>query len=79
MALLADLVDSAYLDFRTVLLLIPATAFLIHVVNYILDPHRIRQYPGPFFAKFSDVWLGRVAAEGHRSETVHKLHQEYGL
>ncbi|KAI0336705.1 cytochrome P450 monooxygenase pc-bph [Cubamyces sp. BRFM 1775] len=51
---------------------------LAHVVPYIIDPHGIRAYPGPWLAKLSDLWLGRVAAEGHRSERVHKLHEKYG-
>ena len=51
---------------------------LVHLVDYLFDSHALRRYPGPFFAKFTDLWLGRVAAAGHRSETVHELHQKYG-
>lgn len=51
---------------------------LAHVVPYIVDPHDIRAYPGPWLARLSDLWLGRVAAEGHRSERVHELHERYG-
>lgn len=65
-------------DVQTILLLIPTTVVLVHVINYLVDPHKIGKYPGPFFAKFSEVWLGRVAAEGHRSEVVHELHKQYG-
>ena len=50
----------------------------IHVVPYVLDTHRIRSIPGPWLAKFTDAWLGRVAAGGHRSEVVHQLHKQYG-
>jgi len=32
----------------------------------------------PFFAKFSDIWLGWVASHGHRSDVVHELHKKYG-
>jgi len=51
---------------------------LFHVVPWLLDPHGIRSYPGPFIAKFSDIWLGTVAPAGHRSEVVHDLHNKYG-
>ncbi|KAI0074974.1 cytochrome P450 monooxygenase pc-bph [Panus rudis PR-1116 ss-1] len=51
---------------------------LAHVVVWWVDPHALRRYPGPALAKFTDLWLGRVAAEGHRSEEVHKLHEKYG-
>ncbi|PCH44767.1 cytochrome P450 monooxygenase [Wolfiporia cocos MD-104 SS10] len=60
------------------LLLIPAAVLAVHFVPYLLDPHGIRSYPGPFLAKLSDAWLGWVAAKGHRSEVVHQLHQRYG-
>ncbi|TBU45145.1 cytochrome P450 monooxygenase pc-bph [Dichomitus squalens] len=51
---------------------------LIHFVPYLADPHHIREYPGPLLAKLSDIWLGYVAAQGHRSERVHELHKQYG-
>ena len=50
----------------------------VHVVPYVVDTHGVRSIPGPWLAKFSDAWLGRVAARGHRSETVHELHNQYG-
>lgn len=58
--------------------LVLAAVVLVHVVPYLLDPHGFRSYPGPFFAKLSDFWLGKVAADGHRSERVHELHEKYG-
>ncbi|KAL1943852.1 hypothetical protein VTO73DRAFT_3670 [Trametes versicolor] len=58
--------------------LVFAAVVLVHVVPYLLDPHGFRSYPGPFLAKLSDFWLGKVAADGHRSERVHELHEIYG-
>ncbi|PSR74400.1 hypothetical protein PHLCEN_2v9908 [Hermanssonia centrifuga] len=68
----------ASLDLTSWLVLIPSLLIFGHILYYFIDPHRIRSYPGPFLAGFSDVWLGRVAAHGHRSEVVHELHQKYG-
>ena len=51
----------------------------IHLVPYTEDPHALRSYPGPNLAKFSDIWLGRIAAQGHRSEVVHELHKQHGM
>lgn len=51
---------------------------LVHAVPYWLDPHGFRSIPGPFLAKFSNVWIGWVTAQGHRSEVVHELHLKYG-
>lgn len=61
-------------------LLVGAGALVLaaHIVPWVLDPHGMRKVPGPFLAQFSDIWLGRVAALGHRSEVVHELHQRYG-
>ena len=60
------------------LLLGLSSILLFHLVPYFLDPHAIRAYPGPVLARLSDIWLGWVAAHGHRSERVHELHQKYG-
>ena len=51
---------------------------LVHIVPYVLDAHGIRAFPGPFWAKFTDLWLGKVAAGGHRSEHIYRLHEKYG-
>ncbi|KAJ7598951.1 cytochrome P450 monooxygenase [Mycena floridula] len=66
------------LNFSTAALLLSSTFVLVHLIPYVLDPHGIRAIPGPFLAKFSDIWLAVVSRRGHRSETVHKLHQKYG-
>lgn len=49
-----------------------------HVFYYFLDPHGLKKYPGPFWAKFSDVWLGYQARKGDKYLTVHNLHKKYG-
>ena len=70
---------SQYLTPQTVILTGLASVVLVHVIPYLLDPHHIRRYPGPFFAKFTDIWLGVVCKQGHRSEIVHQLHLKYGV
>jgi len=62
----------------TLVVLVPIAILLVHIVPYLLDPHGIRLYPGPFLAKFSDAWLGWVSSHGHRSEIVHEMHKKYG-
>ena len=49
-----------------------------HIGPYVWDRYHLRAIPGPTLAKLSDAWLARVAASGHRSEEVHKLHEKYG-
>ncbi|EIW78435.1 cytochrome P450 monooxygenase pc-bph [Coniophora puteana RWD-64-598 SS2] len=54
-------------------------AFLaVHLGPYAWDRYHLKSIPGPFWAKFSDAWLAWVAANGHRSEEVHKLHEKLG-
>ena len=67
-----------YLTLQTVILFGLTSFVLVHVIPYLLDPHHLRKYPGPFFAKFTDAWLGAICKQGHRSETVHQLHLKYG-
>jgi benzoate 4-monooxygenase len=58
-----------------------ATAFVVlavHLVPYIADQRGIKTIPGPWLAKFTDAWLGRVAARGHKSDVVRELHRQYG-
>ncbi|KAF8270465.1 cytochrome P450 monooxygenase [Lactarius quietus] len=62
----------------SVILLVPVLVILGHLVPWIVDPHGLRSFPGPWLACFSDLWLGRVARQGHRSEVVHELHEKYG-
>ncbi len=66
------------LDIASWSLLGLSAVLLVHLVPYVLDPHAIREYPGPLLARLSDLWLGWVAAHGHRSERVHELHEKYG-
>jgi len=66
------------LDAKIILALVPVLILAVHLVPYLVDPHSIRKLPGPFLARFSDIWLGWVAKRGHRSEVVHAMHQKYG-
>ncbi|KAJ7275608.1 cytochrome P450 monooxygenase [Mycena rebaudengoi] len=38
--------------------------------RYSPSPYGLRQYPGPLLARFSDVWLGWIVQQGHRSEVL---------
>jgi len=69
-----------HLDFASTLSLLVVFVLLAHLVPYFVDPHCIRSngISGPFWARFSDAWLGWIAAQGHRSEVVHELHKKYG-
>ena len=60
------------------LLAVALFVLVVHLVPYVVDARGIRTIPGPWLAKYTDAWLGRVAAKGHRSEVVHEMHKKYG-
>ncbi|KAG7445087.1 cytochrome P450 monooxygenase pc-bph [Guyanagaster necrorhizus] len=65
-------------DLLTSITTVIVLALLVHLVPYLIDSHRLRSYPGPLVAKFSDVWLAYVSYQGHRSVVIHDLHKKYG-
>jgi hypothetical protein len=67
-----------YVHPALILTLVPPLVLLVHFIPWLVDPHGLRSFPGPWLARFSDLWLGRVAKQGHRSEVVHQMHEKYG-
>ncbi|KAK0489270.1 cytochrome P450 monooxygenase [Armillaria novae-zelandiae] len=65
-------------DLPTGITTVIVLAVLVHLVPYLIDFHRLRSYPGPLVAKFSDVWLAYVSYQGNRSEVIHDIHKKYG-
>ena len=59
---------------------LPAAVLIGYLLPYLIDPHGIRSnaVTGPLLARFSDSWLGWVAAKGNRSIAVHEVHKKYG-
>lgn len=66
------------LDLQILAWAIPGTFLAFHLLPWLWDSHGLRAYPGPFIAKFSDIWLGYVSKGAHRSELVHEAHLKYG-
>ena len=56
--------------------LVPVLVILGHLIPWVVDPYGLRSFPGPWLARFSDLWLGFIVP--HRSEVVHNLHLKYG-
>jgi benzoate 4-monooxygenase len=79
--MIVDALGTLYdkLDLRTAAFTVPGAILVAHLIPWLWDSHDIRNYPGPFLAKFSDIWLGYVAKKGHRSEVVHEVHRKYGM
>lgn len=48
------------------------------VLSLVLYRPAFLSIPGPFAAKFTDLWLARQAMRGNRSLVVHEQHKKYG-
>ncbi|PTD10107.1 Pisatin demethylase [Fusarium culmorum] len=49
-----------------------------YIVSSIISWYPLRHVPGPFLAKFSHLWLARLALSGKQYEAHLKLNKEYG-
>lgn len=64
----------------SVLLKISAFGLVVVVVRYVLAYLRspLKKIPGPFLAKFTDLWRLVVAYEKKHIATQQRLHAKYG-
>ncbi|KAI0265874.1 high nitrogen upregulated cytochrome P450 monooxygenase 2 [Gloeopeniophorella convolvens] len=52
---------------------------LLYAAVYRLSPsHPLAQYPGPYLARLSKIWLTILAASGKQHVHFRKLHERYG-
>ncbi|KAH8824011.1 cytochrome P450 monooxygenase pc-bph [Flagelloscypha sp. PMI_526] len=57
---------------------VPTVFIALYLIPFLLDPHHIRHIPGPFFAKFSYLWLTKKVIYGRKSTAVGDAHKKYG-
>lgn len=67
------------LDLRSVVIASVAIVALVVFVPYFKDPARLRSYPGPLLAKFSSLYLARLAYKGIVGTSVCGAHEKYGM
>ena len=58
--------------------IIPIAIFLYWVVPYYSSNTALQKIPGPFFAKFSALWLMLQARQGKRYKSVDEQHKRCG-
>lgn len=51
---------------------------LYYAVPYFSTYRALARFPGPFSAKFSNIWLGLSARRGQKFAAVDWAHQKYG-
>jgi benzoate 4-monooxygenase len=57
---------------------IPIALLVFFVVPYFTSNIELRDIPGPFFAKFTRLWLLLQARQGKRYLSVDEAHKKYG-
>lgn len=57
---------------------IPIGLLLFYLVPYFTANTALNSIPGPFFAKFSNLWLLLQARQGKRYKTVDEEHKKHG-
>lgn len=59
-------------------LLLPAWFVSYWIVPYFTTYAHLKHIPGPFLAKFSNVWLASGARQGQKFAWVDWAHRKYG-
>ncbi|KAH0343491.1 putative benzoate 4-monooxygenase cytochrome P450, partial [Aureobasidium melanogenum] len=60
------------------LVFVPLWIVLFYLVPYFTTYNHLRHIPGPFIAKFSNVWLALHSRKGQKYVAIHEAHQKYG-
>lgn len=68
----------AILDFLISPYTLPFALLLFFVVPYLTSHASLRKIPGPFAARFSNLWLLLQARRGRRYLSVDEAHRRYG-
>lgn len=59
-------------------ILLPAWAISYWIVPYFTTYRHLQHIPGPFIAKFSNIWLALGARQGQKFAWVDYSHRKYG-
>ncbi|KAH8824008.1 cytochrome P450 [Flagelloscypha sp. PMI_526] len=58
--------------------ILPTVILAGYLIPFFWDSYHIRHIPGPFFAKFSYMWLTKAVLQGRKSSAVGDAHKKYG-
>jgi benzoate 4-monooxygenase len=57
---------------------VPIWFILYYTIPYLTSYKSLCRVPGPFLAKFSNLWVGYSARRGKKFATVDSAHRKYG-
>ena len=57
---------------------IPVWFALYYIYPYLVSYGHLSQVPGPFVAKFSNIWVGLSAKHGQKYAAVDAAHRKHG-
>ncbi|CAP98032.1 hypothetical protein E8E15_000570 [Penicillium rubens] len=61
-----------------IILAIPVWVALYYIYPYLVSYGHLSRVPGPFVAKFSNIWVGLSAKRGQKYAAVDAAHRKYG-
>ncbi|MCJ1398915.1 hypothetical protein MMC11_002116 [Xylographa trunciseda] len=64
--------------FQLVFLCLFASALAMYIGFSVVSWYRLRQFKGPWFAGFSELWLGKAGLSGQFGEVLDNVNREYG-
>jgi hypothetical protein len=56
----------------------PVWAFSYWILPYFMTYRHLKHIPGPFVAKFSNIWIALGARQGQKFRWVDEAHRKYG-
>lgn len=61
--------------------LVAGLAAILPVVRFVVQArrHALAKYPGPFLARYTDLWVAYHAVLGDLSHTLASLHEKHGM
>jgi len=68
----------AVLEFLISPYTIPLVLALFYVIPYLTANTELKNIPGPFTAKYTNLWLLLQARQGKRYQSVNEAHAKYG-
>lgn len=61
--------------------LVAGLAVILLVMRFVAQArrHPLAKYPGPFLARYTDLWVAYHAVRGDLSHTLAALHEKHGM
>jgi hypothetical protein len=77
---MAQLLETALKDYGILSFILALTlSYVPAITTYNIWFHPLAKIPGPFLAKFTNLWLFSTERSGDGANTLAALHKKYGI